>query len=63
MFHSSFESENNCDEVCNIVIEAYHWSLRMSKHIAPVAELTFGCQTRVANLTWKIHTITLMAIV
>lgn len=29
----------------------HHWSLRMSKHIAPVTELMLGCQIFVINRT------------
>jgi len=29
----------------------YHWSLRISRQIAPVTELMFGCQIRVTNCT------------
>lgn len=34
----------------------HHWSLRMSRHIAPVTELILGCQIFVINRTWgEIH--------
>lgn len=31
----------------------YHWSLSISKHMAPVTELMLGCQIFVINRTWK----------
>jgi hypothetical protein len=30
----------------------YHWSLRMSRQMAPVCELMLGCQIFVMNLTY-----------
>lgn len=41
------------NKTVRMVIAAAHWSLRMSKHIAPVAELILGCQIRVMNFTWS----------
>ena len=34
------------------ILVTYHWSLRMSRHIAPVTELILGCHILVANFTW-----------
>ena len=31
--------------------EAHHWSLRMSRHMAPVTELMLGCHIFVTNFT------------
>ena len=30
----------------------HHWSLRMSRQMAPVWLLMFGCHNLVVNLTW-----------
>ena len=60
----SLDAEENCPEtqvmVSNMtyytctnlrVMAAAHWSLRMSKQIAPVTLETLGCQILVMNLT------------
>lgn len=36
----------------NIQNQSNHWSLRMSRHIAPVTELMFGCHIFVKNRTF-----------
>ena len=34
---------------------AHHWSLRMSRHMAPVTELMLGCHIFVTNFTYINH--------
>ena len=35
----------------SMIMQAHHWSLRMSKQMAPVTELMFGCHIFVTNFT------------
>ena len=37
----------------NLPQSTYHWSLRISRHMAPVTELMLGCQILVVNFTCK----------
>lgn len=36
-----------------LLASTYHWSFKMSKQIAPVTELIFGCQIFVKNFTYN----------
>jgi len=36
----------------SMIMQTHHWSLRMSKQMAPVTELMFGCHIFVTNFTY-----------
>lgn len=42
-------TDGECEVCCDTL--THHWSLRMSRHIAPVTELMLGCQIFVINRT------------